>query len=109
MPAELALAALFGLLTALAFAIWPLGRAHDIPVSALFRDAVAGGRRWPRKPYIVAAIVVTLLLAALAILLAYDKRIAAIFVAAAAATFVALRLIAALHHVAAPRSCRARA
>ena len=31
----------YGLLTALAFALWPLGRAHDVPVAALFRDAVA--------------------------------------------------------------------
>ena len=42
---ELALALLYGLLTALAFALWPLGRAHDVPVSALFRDEVA-----PRAP-----------------------------------------------------------
>jgi putative ABC transport system permease protein len=95
-PVELALAAMFGLLTALAFAIWPLGRAHDIPVSALFRDAVSGMRRLPRRPYLVAGILVTLLLAGLSILLSYDKRIAAIFVASAAATFVALRLVAAL-------------
>ena len=47
--AELALAAAYGLLTALAFAVTPLGRAHDIPVSGLFRDRVepAGrGVRW---------------------------------------------------------------
>ncbi|MET0276842.1 MAG: FtsX-like permease family protein, partial [Pseudorhodoplanes sp.] len=95
-PLELGLAAMFGLLTALAFAIWPLGRAHDIPVSALFRDAVSGKRRLPRRPYLVAGILVTLLLAGLSILLSYDKRIAAIFVVSAAATFVALRLVAAL-------------
>ena len=34
-------APLSGLLTAAAFALWPLGRAHDVPVSALFRDEVA--------------------------------------------------------------------
>ena len=95
-PMELALAALFGLLTALAFAIWPLGRAHDIPVSALFRDAVSGLRRLPRRPYLIAGVAVTLLLAGLSIALSYDKRIAAIFVASAAATFVALRLVASL-------------
>ena len=39
-PDELALSFVYGLLTALAFALWPLGRAHDVPVSALFRDAV---------------------------------------------------------------------
>jgi putative ABC transport system permease protein len=90
----LALALVFGLLTSLAFALWPLGRAHDIPVSALFRDAVAPERRWPRIPYILAAAAVIAILAALAIALAYDRRIAAIFVAAAALTFAALRLIA---------------
>jgi putative ABC transport system permease protein len=93
-PRELALAGTYGLLTALAFALWPLGRAHDIPVSALFRDEVAPTRRLPRPPYILAAIGVITLLAALAILLAYDRRIAAIFVAAAAGVFVALHLVA---------------
>lgn len=95
-PAELALALLYGMMTALAFALWPLGRAHDVPVSALFRDEVASERRWPRKAYVVATGAVAGLLAVLAVLLAYDRRIAAIFVASAAATFVALRLIAAL-------------
>ncbi len=107
-PAELALAGLFGLLTALAFAVWPLGRAHDIPVSALFRDAVAGVRRWPRKPYIAAATFVTLLLAGLAIALSYDKRIATIFVASAAATFVMLRVVAAFIMWGAAKLPRAR-
>ena len=39
-PVPLALAALYGLLTALAFALWPLGRAARIPGAALFRDTV---------------------------------------------------------------------
>src|SRR5690606_4405239 len=37
-PQELALSVLFGLMVAVAFALWPLGRAHDVPVAALFRD-----------------------------------------------------------------------
>ena len=48
-PGELALAIVYGVLTALAFALWPLGRAHDVPVGALFRDMVAPQPRWPRK------------------------------------------------------------
>jgi putative ABC transport system permease protein len=44
---------LYGFLTALAFALWPLGRAHDVPVSALYRDAVAPERRIPRSAYVV--------------------------------------------------------
>ena len=70
-PAQLALALLYGLMTALAFAIWPLGRAHDIPVSALFRDHVDSANPWPRRQYVIAAIVVGGTLAALAILLAH--------------------------------------
>ncbi len=106
---QLALALLYGLMTALAFAIWPLGRAHDIPVSALFRDHVDSKGRWPRRQYVIATIIAGCTLAALAILLAYDKRIAAIFVAAAAATFVALRLIASLIMVGARKLPHARA
>jgi putative ABC transport system permease protein len=95
-PAELGLALLYGLLTALAFALWPLGRAHDVPVSALFRDAIDPERKWPRKRYVLATVLVIAALAGLAIMLAYDRKIAAIFVGAAAAVFVALHLVAAL-------------
>jgi putative ABC transport system permease protein len=106
---ELALALVYGLLTALAFALWPLGRAHDVPVSALFRDEVAPERALPRKRYMAAAAAVALLLALLAIVLAYDRRIAAIFVAVAAAVFVLLRLVAELLMRTAQRLPRARA
>ena len=56
-------AVLYGFLTALAFALWPLGRAHDVPVSALFRDAVAPERRWPRRRYVVLTALVVAALA----------------------------------------------
>jgi putative ABC transport system permease protein len=95
-PSELALGAAYGLLTALAFALLPLGHAHDVPVSALFRDHVAPDRRWPRLRYGVSAAALILLLAAMSAFFAYDRRIALIFIVAAAAVFVALRLIAAL-------------
>ncbi len=93
---ELALATLYGLLTALAFALWPLGRAHDVPVSALFRDAVAPERRWPRRRYVAATVLTVGVLALAAIMLAYDRKVATTFVASAAAVFVALHLIALL-------------
>ena len=95
-PAVLALSIAYGLLTALAFALWPLGRAHDISVSMLFRDQVAAERKWPRRRYVAAAASIVAALAALAILCAFDRRLAAIFVAAVAVIFVALRLVAAL-------------
>lgn len=93
-PRELALASAYGALTALAFGVWPLGRAHDIPVAALFREQVAPERRWPRPTYVIATLALALALCGLAVYAAYDKRIATVFVGAAAATFLALRLIA---------------
>jgi putative ABC transport system permease protein len=95
-PGVLALSIAYGLLTALAFALWPLGRAHDISVSMLFRDQVAAERSWPRRRYVIAAASIVIILAALATQTTYDRRIAMIFVAAAAAVFVMLRLLAVL-------------
>ena len=44
----LAMAALFGLLVTLAFALLPLGRARDVPATALFREMGFEGRGLPR-------------------------------------------------------------
>ena len=108
-PLQLLLAFFYGLLTALAFALWPLGRAHDVPVSALFRDAVAPGRRWPRRRYVIASALVVLAVAAIAVGLSYDRKIAAIFIVAAAAVFAALELVALLVMAVARRLPHARA
>jgi putative ABC transport system permease protein len=107
-PEAMALALVYGLVTALAFALWPLGRAHDVPAASLFRDEVAPDRRGPRKRYVAATVVAVSALAALAVLLAYDRRIATIFVGAAALVFVGLRLVAALVMAAARRAPRPR-
>ncbi|MBO6858765.1 MAG: ABC transporter permease [Roseibium sp.] len=93
-PTELALGLVYGLLTALAFAIWPLGRAHDIPPTALFRDIVTGGAKLPRKRYLFATAATVLALAAIAILLAHDQRMAGTYIAASAGAFVLLVLVA---------------
>jgi putative ABC transport system permease protein len=55
-------ALLYGLLAMLLFTLWPLARAGDIRAATLFRDALAGGRRLPRWPYLLAS---ALILAAL--------------------------------------------
>ncbi len=93
-PPILALAIAYGLLTALAFALWPLGRAHDMSTAMLFRDRIAAERRWPRLRYIAATAAIIVVLAALAISTAYDPRVAALFAAAAAVVFLVLELIA---------------
>lgn len=48
------IAAAYGGLISLAFALWPLARARDIPAATLFRDLVAPDARWPRAPYVIA-------------------------------------------------------
>lgn len=90
----IALSAAFGILVALAFALWPLGRAHDVPVSALFRDAVEQTRRFPRPRYVAMVVAAVAVLAGLALLVAESRRIALIYIVAAAAIFLVLRLLA---------------
>jgi putative ABC transport system permease protein len=94
-PDELALSFVYGLLTALAFGLWPLGRVHDVPVAALFREAVTNEWHRPRWRYLALMAVVIALLIAVVIGLAYDKRVAAVFVVASIAVFALLRGIAA--------------
>lgn len=93
-PAELALAAAYGLATALAFALYPLGRASEVSPIGLFRDQVAPSRARPGSVFVIATALAVLCLAGLAIGLAYDRRIATIFVVASAAAFLLLRLVA---------------
>jgi putative ABC transport system permease protein len=94
-PGELALSFIYGLLTALAFGLWPLGRVHDVPVAALFRETVTGEWHRPRWRYLALMAVVIALLVAVAIGLAYDKRVATVFVASSIVVFALLRGIAA--------------
>ncbi len=53
-PRPLAEAALYGLLTALIFTLWPLARARDIRAAGLFRDLAGSERRLPRREYLIA-------------------------------------------------------
>jgi len=94
-PDELALSLLYGLLTALAFGLWPLAQVHDVPVAALFREAVTLEGHRPRLRYLVWMAAVIALLLAVVIGLAYDKRVAAAFVLSSVVVFGLLRGIAA--------------
>ena len=106
---ELLLALVYGLLTALAFALWPLGRAHDVAVGALFRDIVTPQAARPRTVYVALTVIAGAVLAAMAVLLAYDRRVAVIYVGAAAAVFLLLRLVALAVMAIARRAPHARA
>ncbi|MCW2248664.1 putative ABC transport system permease protein [Azospirillum fermentarium] len=93
-PGALAAAVVFGFLTALAFSLWPLGRAREVPAGALFRDAIApaGGR--PRAVYLVLLGLAGLGLAGMAVLTAHEPRFALWFVAGAVAALAVFRLAA---------------
>ncbi|MEM8813021.1 MAG: FtsX-like permease family protein [Pseudomonadota bacterium] len=93
-PSALALAVVYGLLTALAFTLWPLGRAHDIQPTALFRDRLGDGRRFPRPIYLAGTALAVVALAGLALAFTTDARISVIYIAATAGAFVLLRLVA---------------
>lgn len=94
-PGPLLLAAGFGVLTTLAFSLWPLGRARDIPAATLFRDLVAPAPGRPRPAVVAGIVLVAAALATLAILGAGDRKIAAWFVLGALASLAAFRLAAA--------------
>ncbi|OWV67074.1 glycosyl transferase family 1 [Rhizobium sp. R339] len=94
-PGALLLATLFGILTTLAFAILPLGHAREVPATALFREQGFEARHLPSWPYVLLAALFMAALAGLAILTAYDRFIAVVFVGAIVFAFVVLRLVAA--------------
>jgi putative ABC transport system permease protein len=87
----LALGALFGLLIAFAFALWPVARARDVPAAALFRSLVAPPRRWPRATIILATAVAFVALAALAIVTSLDRKLGTGFVVGSAAAIALFR------------------
>ncbi|WP_234902546.1 ABC transporter permease [Agrobacterium larrymoorei] len=93
-PGALILAAVFGLLTTLAFAILPLGQAREVPATALFREQGFEESRLPSWPYIAAMGILLAVLASLAIFSAEDRFIASVFLGAIAFAFVVLRLVA---------------
>ncbi|MDX1607413.1 MAG: FtsX-like permease family protein, partial [Candidatus Competibacterales bacterium] len=93
-PGALLLAAVFGLLTTLSFAIWPLARAHGIPAGALFRSTVEPARSRPKTSYILATALSGLLLSGLAVASAEHRPFAAWFVIGAIAAMLAFRAAA---------------
>jgi len=65
-PAPLIEAALYGLLTALVFTLWPLARSEDVRAATLFRDAWEGARRFPAPRYLILIALLSVALVALA-------------------------------------------
>ncbi|MSP02323.1 MAG: FtsX-like permease family protein [Acetobacteraceae bacterium] len=93
-PKPLALALCFGLLTALCFALWPLGRAARIPGAALFRDLVVPERTRPHRGVIAVNTLTAAVLAGVTVGSAADRWFALYFCAGALATLGLFRLAA---------------
>jgi putative ABC transport system permease protein len=99
---------IFGLLTALSFSAGPLGRAHEVPVQALFRSEVERIRGLPRLPYVLLATGSGLCLIEAVLVFAADRGVALIYCGAAFAALLLLRAVAFVIMAAAKRLPHAR-
>ncbi|MGA7116331.1 MAG: FtsX-like permease family protein [Hyphomicrobium sp.] len=75
---SVALAVAYGLLVALLFALWPLGRAEQVRASVLFRDEVDPSDAWP-APRILALIVASAVALVTIAVLSSDSRLIAFY------------------------------
>lgn len=67
-PEPLFEAAVYGLLTALIFTLWPLARTGEVRAATLFRDAMAGAKALPPLPYVLVTLALVGALIGVAIL-----------------------------------------
>ena len=74
-PGPLAEAAIYGVLTALLFTLWPLARTEEVRAAALFRDALDSARALPATRYLIATALLIALLVGVAMLFSGDPRI----------------------------------
>ena len=101
-------AAMFGLLTTFAFAIWPLARAREISPAGMFRMLVAPQRRWPRISYVALTLLAFGALVGLGLWLTPNLRLAGGFAIGAGLTFALLNVTAAVMMRVAKRMPRPR-
>lgn len=90
-PAPLAEAAIYGMLTALVFTLWPLARTEDVRAATLFRDALSTTRLLPPLRYLV---VIALAFALLLGLAAWFSGAARLTLWTAGGLIVALAVLA---------------
>ena len=91
-PRALILAAAYGLLTAGAFALWPLARASQIPGAALFRDALLPVETRARSWLLLTQGALVAGLVALTVATSPERVFALWFCGGAAATLVLFRV-----------------
>ena len=95
-PSALVEAAIYGLLTAFLFTLWPLARAERIRPASLFRDAVATGLNLPATRYLIATAVGFAVLVSLAAWFSGSARLTLWTAGGVCGALVVLSLAAAL-------------
>lgn len=91
-PFALGLAALYGLMITIAFTVWPLGKARDLPAVHLFRTIVSPERRWPRMVYMATIFGAATVVVLLAVGMSNNQILAAGFMGGAGITLAILRV-----------------
>jgi putative ABC transport system permease protein len=92
-PEPLLLASLYGLLTALTFSLWPLGRAREVPGAALFREGASlEAKGWPRWWLVALNLALVAALVGLVVATAEQRAFALWFCLGAAAALGLFRL-----------------
>ena len=89
-PGELFLAAVYGVLIALVFSLLPLGRAHDMSVTQLFRDQIEDAPVSVRPEYRAMTACAAVILLVLSLFAAYDRFVGLSFLLATLVCFVIL-------------------
>lgn len=93
-PGPLAEAALYGVLTALVFTLWPLARVERVRAAALFRGIGVEARAWPRPGPLLALALATAALVAAAVWFSDAWQLALGAAAGIAGALVLLWLVA---------------
>jgi len=93
-PRSLGIATAYGLMVALLFTLWPLGRAEHVRASVLFRDTGNSGKGWPRRTLIVWTVVLVGALFSLALATSQPRQLAVWAFAALVAMLVVFSALA---------------
>ncbi len=96
-----------GLLTTIAFALWPLSQTKRVAASALFRSRIAPVHGWPGTAELIAIVLALALIAVLVFAAFENTRITAFFLGGLVASFVVLLGLARLIITGASRMPRA--
>jgi putative ABC transport system permease protein len=107
-PAPLAEAALYGLLTALIFTLWPLARTEQVRAAALYRDASGPSRSLPRPLWLAVVAGLSVALVALAVTLSGIPELALGTAAGILGALLLLALSARLIRALSRRAARSR-